>query len=178
MVVHPHAYDTTHNVPSRRELLHEQPIRQRNSPGPGGAMGAIARRRDKSRTPTVPTKAITNIATPIRRIIASPLFHTNAAAPSSSLGLRTSRTTAKVLKPKTERVSESATVRGPTQRVDANRLPKLGSTGNTGIVLGRRPKLIAIASGGGVKIDRARKFHGALEWNHEILGGRPSGRPR
>jgi hypothetical protein len=141
-------------------------------------MGAIACRRDKSRTPTVPTKAITSIATPMRRIIPSPLFYTNAAAPASSFGLRTSRTTAKVLKPRVERQSEGATVRGPTQLVDASRLSNFGSPGNSGTVLGRRPKLIAVASGGGVKIDRARKFHGVLESNHEILGGRPSGRPR
>ena len=63
-------------------------------------MGAIACHRDKSRTPTVPTKDITSIATPMRRLIPSPLFYTNAAAPASSFGLRTSRTTAKVLKPK------------------------------------------------------------------------------
>src|SRR5579872_6874812 len=74
----------------------------------GGSMGAMACRRDKSRTPPVPTKAITSIATPTRRIIASPLFYPSAVAPASSFGLRTYCTTAKLQKPRTERVSESA----------------------------------------------------------------------
>jgi len=98
----------------------------------------------------------------MRRIIASPLFYTNAAAPASSFAYARRTPRRRYRNQKTARVSESATVRGPTQRVDASRLSKLGSPEDSGTVLGRCPKRIAIASGGGVKIDRARKSHGVL----------------
>src|SRR5712671_6775786 len=52
--------------------------------GAGGSIGAIARRQDKSKKPASPNKPTARIATAIRRITASPLVYTNAAAPASA----------------------------------------------------------------------------------------------
>jgi len=162
MVVRPHAYDTTHNVRSRPEFLREQPIRQRNSRGLGGRWGQSRAAATKAEHRQFRRKPV-RVFRPQCVESLHPHFSTQMPRhPASSFGLRTSRTTAKVLKPKTKRRSERATVRGPTQRVDASRLSKLGSPGTSGTVSGQRPKLIAVASGGGVKIDcgpvRARPF--------------------